>query len=419
MTTLLLVTMRWPNDKALTELVEAEIPHLGNHFDRIRVAPAMPRGPVARDLPSGVEIDYSLAEALVSRQSRWGESGRFIPVLLNLARRNPAGLGFTSSDLAADFANPNWWRRTIMARGETNIVRRWAATQEMPDIAYSYWFVAATLGMRQAWPSVPIVSRAHGSDLYAYSVGMHSLPYQREQVLACDRVACVSSHGERYLENLYPAARDRVVFRRLGIPDPGVLAPAGSFPEAIKVLSVSTLKPNKRVTLIAAAVANLAARGVPTHWTHLGDGPDQAAVEAALSQAPQTLTWELPGLVDVLEVRQKMKTGGFDVFVNVSLSEGAPVSIMEAQSVGIPTVATDVGGSAEVAEPGLNVIIDPAATPAELADALQAAASLDPRLRPERRQRWAERYNGETNYEAFASELADLAAANPRANVGS
>ena len=37
-----------------------------------------------------------------------------------------------------------------------------------------------------------------------------------------------------------------------------------------------------------------------------------------------------------------------DLFINTSSSEGVPVSIMEALSVGIPIIATDVGGTKEI-----------------------------------------------------------------------
>lgn len=408
MRTLMLVTTRWPHGE-FTEFVEAEIPHLLNHFDKVRVAPTYPRGPVVWDVPSGVEVDYSLAEALVARSSPLGERSRLVRAARNVARPNPAGLGFTRADLAADLTNPTWWRMLLMARAEANIVRRWATSQQPPDVAYTYWLGSKTLGMRQAWPGIPVVSRGHGSEVYPFSVGLHSLPYQREWVLACDRVACVSQHGQEFLGSLYPDAADRLEVRRLGIPDPMVLAPDGNYPESLKVLSASAMKPNKRVGLIAAAVAELAREGVPTHWTHLGDGPDQARVEEVLASAPATLTWKLPGLVAVEEVRAEMATGGYDVFANASLSEGAPVSVMEAQAVGIPTVATDVGGSAEVAQRDVNVIVDRDITPTTLAQALLAAASLDPALRPVRRQRWYENYDAATNYEAFARELAALA----------
>lgn len=37
------------------------------------------------------------------------------------------------------------------------------------------------------------------------------------------------------------------------------------------------------------------------------------------------------------------KTNKPSIFINVSSSEGVPVSIMESMSCGIPTIATDVG----------------------------------------------------------------------------
>lgn len=405
-----MLTSRWPHG-AFTEFLDAELPHLLQHFDRIRVAPRVPRGPVSWKIPAGVEIDYSLAEALTPKNSILGEKARYVRTLKNVFRRNPAGYGFSRADLVADLTNVTWWGMMMMARGEANIVRRWAAAQEQPDISYTYWLGSKTLGLRQAWPTVPIVSRAHGSELYPDSLGMHSMPYQRQWVLACDTLACVSSHGQRYLSHLYPELRDRFKVRRLGISDPGVLAPVGNYPESINVLSASVLRPNKRVGLIAAAVRELAGRGLPTHWTHLGDGAEMPLVKSTVAGAPETLRVQLPGLVPVGDVRRAMESGGYDVFVNVSLSEGAPVSIMEAQSVGLPTVATDVGGSAEVADSSINVVVDSDITSSQLADAILAAASMDPALRAVRRQEWNAKYNEALNYEAFAAELAVMAGA--------
>jgi glycosyltransferase involved in cell wall biosynthesis len=361
------------------------------------------------DIPAGVEIDYTLAEAISPKGSSLGERGRLVRAAANLGRTNPAGKGFTRADVAANRTNPAWWRMMLMARAETNIVRDWASSHTPPDVAYTYWLGSTGLGMSQAWPDVPLVSRVHNSELYPYSTGLRSIPFQRERILSCHTVACVSRHGEQFLSNLYPEAVDRLEVRRLGIPDPGVLAPVGEYPETLKVLSASSMRPNKRVHLIAAAVVELARQGIRTHWVHLGDGSERAAVEACLREATAELTWDLPGVVNVDDVRREMASGEYDVFVNVSTSEGAPVSIMEAQSVGIPTVATDVGGSAEVAVPDFNVILDPDPTASDVTKALLEAASMDPAMRPRRRQHWTDNYNASTNYEAFAAELASLA----------
>ena len=42
------------------------------------------------------------------------------------------------------------------------------------------------------------------------------------------------------------------------------------------------------------------------------------------------------------------KNNIIDIFINLSASEGIPVSIMDAISFGIPCIATNVGGTGEI-----------------------------------------------------------------------
>ena len=46
-----------------------------------------------------------------------------------------------------------------------------------------------------------------------------------------------------------------------------------------------------------------------------------------------------------------------DLFINTSSTEGVPVSIMEAQSFGIPVIATDTGGVKEVVTEGTGSLL--------------------------------------------------------------
>lgn len=48
-----------------------------------------------------------------------------------------------------------------------------------------------------------------------------------------------------------------------------------------------------------------------------------------------------------------------DIFVNPSYSEGLPTTILEAASVGIPIIATDVGGTREILINGMGCLIEP------------------------------------------------------------
>lgn len=68
---------------------------------------------------------------------------------------------------------------------------------------------------------------------------------------------------------------------------------------------------------------------------------------------------------DVIEL-----LAGADVFVSPSLSEGAPVTHLEAMAAGAPVVATRVGGVPEIIQDGVNGFLIPAGHAEPLADAL-------------------------------------------------
>ena len=58
---------------------------------------------------------------------------------------------------------------------------------------------------------------------------------------------------------------------------------------------------------------------------------------------------------------------GFDYFVLPSLGEGISNTILEAMATGLPVIATDVGGNAELVQPGETGALVPAADPEALA----------------------------------------------------
>ena len=57
------------------------------------------------------------------------------------------------------------------------------------------------------------------------------------------------------------------------------------------------------------------------------------------------------------EFFQGMQTGGLDGLINVSESEGLPVSMMEAQMAGLPVIGTDVGGVSEIVRPDTGILL--------------------------------------------------------------
>lgn len=103
----------------------------------------------------------------------------------------------------------------------------------------------------------------------------------------------------------------------------------------------------------------------------VGDGPLRAECEQLLQQAGmRDLAW-LPG--ERSDVPQVMR--GLDVYVLPSLAEGISNSILEAMATGLPVVATDVGGNADLVDHGLTGEIVPPGDEVALARAITAWAS--------------------------------------------
>ena len=98
----------------------------------------------------------------------------------------------------------------------------------------------------------------------------------------------------------------------------------------------------------------------------IGDGPLRAECQAILANAGVSeLAW-LPG--ERHDVANIMR--GLDCFVLPSLAEGVSNTILEAMASGLPVIATNVGGNAELVSHGLTGELVPAANTEALAESL-------------------------------------------------
>lgn len=102
----------------------------------------------------------------------------------------------------------------------------------------------------------------------------------------------------------------------------------------------------------------------------IGSGPLREQVQAIVDEAGLAELCWLPGeRADVADVMRSLSC-----FVLPSLAEGISNTILEAMASGLPVVATDVGGNAELVEDGVTGMIVPAADPAALARAIGVLA---------------------------------------------
>lgn len=181
--------------------------------------------------------------------------------------------------------------------------------------------------------------------------GMAALPYRLRKDLKfwviaamfCDRVVAVCETARRNMMKGAHAVAHKVVTIRNGAYP--AHARDENRPRAGFVLvTVGRLAPAKNYPTLLRAVAQ-ARQSVPDLVLRLvGDGPERGALSALASEL---------GIMSVVEFCGERADVGTllrsaDVFVLSSLSEGLPISILEAMAAGLPSIVTDVGGMPEV-----------------------------------------------------------------------
>ena len=408
--TLLLFTRTYPYGLSET-FIGTELPYLAAAWKRVVLVPWTVDG-TRRPVPPNVEVDDSLG-------ARGGLGKALLPAAM--ARGT-----FWSAFFREFFSRPGLCARpggavrlaAYLARAEA--VRKWVLEKTRPfeeTLCYTFWLGAQTLGVGRAksWnPGIRLISRVHRGDLYEEEATPPYLPLRKETLAGVDRLFCVSEHGLRYLGEKYSVGSGQCSVMRLGVEDPG-FETRPSEDGIFRIASCSYLVELKRVGLLLEGVALLARRcpDLIIEWHHLGDGPLRASLEAhAKGALPDSVRCSFHGALEHAEVYGFYRSHPIDLFVNVSKSEGVPVSIMEAQSCGIPVLATAVGGTPEIVRNGHGgVLLGENPSGQEVALALERLAvdrSGLLSMRSASRAAWREFSDAKVQYGEFVETLRGL-----------
>jgi glycosyltransferase involved in cell wall biosynthesis len=234
-----------------------------------------------------------------------------------------------------------------------------------PDVVHCHNATAAimaALPARLAGVKTVIVTRH----------GLVDPPYQLRRELKfalasrwCDWIVGVCEATRTNLRAAPFAARDRIIRIYNGASPADILAIPRT-KNGFTLLYVGRLAPPKDHATLLRAVALTRAHHPNVQLWMVGDGP----LEFSLRKLSDEL-----GLNEcVTFFGEQADVSPFllaaDLFVMSSVTEGLPVSLLEAMSVGLPAVVTDVGGMGEIARLSGAVTLVPSSDPEGMAIAL-------------------------------------------------
>ena len=194
-----------------------------------------------------------------------------------------------------------------------------------------------------------------------------------------DGIVGVSSEITKILEGRYPSADVRCITNGIDlarvVPSSersAMRAQLGIAPNTFLVGTVGRLMPIKGLEYLIEAFAQFRRRRDPqeSKLIIVGDGPLRAALEQCAESHGLSRQVEFLGMrTDVYNLIR-----AFDAFVLPSLHEGVPMVLLEAMALGVPIVASAVGGIPEILEDRKEALLVPARDAGALAREIEMLA---------------------------------------------
>jgi len=288
-------------------------------------------------------------------------------------------------------------------------------------IFYSYWhdYKALALALMKTKDTHLIcVARAHGWDVFYERHQPPYLPFKKFIVSNLDVTYSISDAGRNALLHLLGNEfNHKISVSRLGKINHHLPLTEKKYHE-ILICSCSNIVPVKRVHLIVELLNELCFKNL--RWVHFGDGFLRPKIEQLAEEKLLHIEFEFRANVTNAEILDFYHENYVDLFINVSESEGIPVSIMEALSAGIPVLATDVGGTSEVVNEKVGFLIPKNFEIHEVVNIISNYLNLpeiDKKLyRTNAYRFWKENYDAYQNYGDFVENLFKLC--DRRNNIG-
>ena len=311
--------------------------------------------------------------------------------------------------------------KTVYAFHQARIVANQIMTlmeEDAIDILYTYWCSTNTLAallVKKKYPLLKVITRFHGYDLYNERSKNSWQPFRSVISEKCDRLVFACEAGrDYYLAHWGEKWAEKSMVAYLGCaPLTQVLRQDTTH---LTLVSCSYAISLKRIHLIIEALA-LLPETLEVEWHHIGDGAELENLKQLASHrltAHTNLSWKFWGFVPNHQLNDLYQQIQPQLFITTSSTEGgAPISIQEAFSAGIPAIGTAVGGIPELILDGQTGYLLPEnPDPAEIAEKIVTFWNLAPEQHEKMCETafslWQNKLDAEKNAQSFCEVLKGL-----------
>lgn len=280
-------------------------------------------------------------------------------------------------------------------------------------IWYSYWndysCFSATIVKRKG---DFVISRLHGGDLYELDINNNYQPFKCLYNKNVDWFSFISYKGLSYFNDTYYDVSSKASVNYLGVPE-RVTSYNFTDRKDVKIISFSYVRDIKRIDKIVDALSII--NEIKVKWVHIGGRYifDQIKKYAHHKLNNKVnIDYEFLGEMKNEDALSYISKNEFDFLVNVSSTEGMPMTMMEAFSMSLPVIGTKVGGVPEVITHGINgFLLDVDFSNEDLSKMLLNYVSLpfDSKctLRANAKETWKLKFYDVSNYNSYVKLLKD------------
>ena len=413
--TIIFITNSFPYQGG-EQFIETEILFYKDLSDRIILVPLTNNGNM-REIPSNIEIRTFLAEQLKIRKSNFLKKVFFVLSTLKVKDfykeilLNPRVL--LSLTLLKALVSTLAHAYFIFEKLKNLLLKENLLNKDL--VIYSYWFNHPAYAgglIKRNFPFVRVITRAHRGDLYKYVTPLNHLKLKYFYGRNLDGIYSISEEGRRHLIENYGFREDKVFVSRLGILRHDYLSDFNKEDNLLHIISCSFLVPVKRLDKLIEILYEYGKRypEKKVKWSHIGDGPLRSSLEemaGSILGSLRNVSYNFIGHLSNSEVYKFYRDNKIDLFINVSESEGVPVSIMEAMSFGIPVVAPKVGGIPEIVDNETGILVEPNFIIDDIIEAIEKILLCfrSTEKRTKIKEKLYERYDAEKNYRDFIENV--------------